>query len=172
VHKNHKHLLVAVGTAVASCAMAVCGLTAASAANSAGTRPVVSGSEKFYAMTTSPTSSRYSAIATGVFTAGGFDDSGRTADTLHFPGGTFRVNHGATHGTQVLNPRTCLFTARQKGAYTISGGTGRYAGISGSGTAVISILGVGARNSKGQCSQNLTPVAWQQVISGKGHVKL
>ena len=172
MHKHHKHLLATVGTAVASCAIAVCGLTAASAANSAGTRPDVSGSETFYAMTTSPTSSRYSAIATGVFTAGGFDDSGRTADTLHFPGGTIRIRHGATHGTQVLNTKTCLFKASQTGAYTVSGGTGRYAGIRGSGTAVISILAVGARNSKGQCSQQLPPIAWQQVITGKGHVKL
>ena len=169
---NHKHLLATVGTAVASCAIAVSGLTAASAANSGGTRNHLSGSETFVAMTTSPTSSRYSAIATGVFTAGGYDDSGRTADTLHFPGGTITVRHGATHGTQVLNPKTCLFKASQTGAYTMSGGTGRYAGIRGSGTAVISILAVGARNSKGQCSQQLPPIAWQQVITGKGHVNL
>ena len=61
-----------------------------------------------------------------------------------------------------------LFTASQTGKYTISGGTGVYAGISGQGTATISILAVAARNTTGQCSQTLTPAAWHQVIEGAG----
>jgi hypothetical protein len=170
--KNYKSQLTAVGITVAACAMAVAGVTAASAASPAGARPGASGTEHFYAMTTSPTSTQDSAIATGVFTAGGVDMTGRTADTLKFPGGTLQVNHGAAQGKQTLNPMTCLFTASETGKYTISGGTGVYAGISGHGTAKISILAVAARNSKGQCSQTLTPVAWQQVIEGSGPIHL
>jgi hypothetical protein len=168
--KNYKSQLIAVGITAAACAMAVAGMTAASAASPAGARPGVSGTEHFYVMTTSPTSTRDSAIATGVFTAAGVDMTGRTVDTLKFPGGTFKVNHGAAQGKQTLNPKTCLFTASQTGKYTISGGTGVYAGISGRGTAKISILTVAARNSKGQCSQTLTPLAWQQVIEGSGPI--
>ena len=168
--KNYKSLLTAAGITAAACAMAVTGVTAASAASPAGARPGVSGTEHFSVMTTSPTSTRDSAIATGVFTAGGVDISGRTVDTLKFPGGTFKVNHGAAHGKQTLNPKTCLFTASETGTYTISSGTGIYTGISGQGTAKISILAIAARNSKGQCSQTRTPVAWQQVIEGSGPI--
>jgi hypothetical protein len=172
MHKNYKSLLAAIGITAAACAVAVAGVTAASAASPAGARPAASGTEHFYAMTTSQTSNQDSAIATGVFTAGGVDMTGRTADTLKFPGGTLKINHGAAHGKQTLNPQTCLFTASETGNYTISGGTGVYAGISGHGTAKITILAVAARNSKGQCSQTLTPVAWQQVIEGSGPIHL
>jgi hypothetical protein len=170
--KNYKSLLTAVGITVAACAMAVAGVTAASAASPARARPAVSGTEHFYVMTNSPTSAQASAIATGVFTAGGVDVTGRTVDTLRFPAGTLKINHGAAHGKQTLNPQTCLFTASETGNYTISGGTGVYAGISGHGTAKITILAVAARNSKGQCSQTLTPVAFQQVIEGSGPIHL
>ena len=170
--KNHKGLLIAAGITAAACAMATAGLTAASAASPPGARPGISGTEHLYVMTTSPTSTQDSAIATGVFTAGGTDTPGRAVDTLKFPGGTFKVNHGAAQGKQTLNPQTCLFTATETGTYTISGGTGAYTGISGQGTAKISILAVAARNPKGQCSQTLTPVAWQQVIQGSGPIHL
>lgn len=170
--KNYKSLLTTAGITAAACAMAVTGVTVASAASPAGARPGIAGTEHFYAMTTSPTSTQDSAIATGVFTAGGVDMTGRTVDTLKFPRGTFKVNHGATSGKQTLNPKTCLFTVSETATYTISGGTGAYAGISGQGTAKISILAVASRNSKGQCSQTLTPVAWQQVIEGSGPIHL
>jgi hypothetical protein len=170
--KNSKSRLTAAGITTAACALAVAGVTAASAASPAGARPGVSGTEHFYVMTTSPTSTQDSAIMTGVFTVAAVDMPGRTVDTLKFPGGTVKLKHGAAQGKQTLNPKTCLFTASQTGRYTITGGTGRYAGISGRGTAKISILAVAARNSKGQCSQTLTPLAWQQVIEGSGPIHL
>ena len=46
------------------------------------------------------------------------------------------------------------------------------AGITGNGTYQLSILGIGARNSKGQCSQSAPPVAWHQVINASGPVTL
>ena len=46
----------------------------------------------------------------------------------------------------------------------LSGGTGAYAGISGSGKYQYSALGIGAK-SGGKCSQSKPPVAWHQVIN-------
>jgi hypothetical protein len=62
--KNYKSLLTTAGITAAACAMAVTGVTAASAASPAGARPGIAGTERFYAMTTSPTSTQDSAIAT------------------------------------------------------------------------------------------------------------
>jgi hypothetical protein len=166
---NYKALLI---VTIAG-AIAVSGATAASAASPGTVRSLASGTEHFHYMTTSATSSKASIIATGVFTGGGVDTSGKTADTVTFPRGTFKINHpGATHGKQTLNPRTCLFTDSETGSYTLGGGTGAYAGISGHGTAVITILAVTARNSAGKCSMTLPPAAWQQVINASGPVHL
>lgn len=139
----------------------------------ASPRPATSGTEVFHLMTTSATSKQASLIATGVFTVGGVDIVGNTVDTAKFANGTFKINHpGRGSGTHSLNPKTCLFTESATGKYTLSGGTGAYAGISGSGTAKISILAVAARSSAGKCSTSLKPVAWQQTITATGQVSL
>jgi hypothetical protein len=149
------------------------GVAAASARPAGPARPAVSGTEQFHLMTTSGTAKKASLIATGVFTAGGVDMVGNKVDTAVFSNGTFKINHpGKTTGKQHFDPKTCLLTASVTGKYTISGGTGSYAGISGSGTAVINILAVAARNSAGACSMKLPPVAWQQTITGTGPIKL
>jgi hypothetical protein len=160
---NYKRLLAATAAAAAAGAFALTGVTAASAASPA---------EHFQFMTTSPTSSNASIIATGVFTAGGVDHPGRTTDTLVFPTGSFKVTHSKPTGTQTLNPKTCLLTATQTGTYTISGGTGTYHGINGHGTYQATILAVAARTAQGKCSTTLAPAAWQQVIKASGPVHL
>ena len=57
------------------------------------------------------------------------------------------------------------------GTYTLTSGTGTYAGITGNGTYKLSILAIGAR-SGGKCSQSKPPVAWHQVINASGPVSL
>jgi hypothetical protein len=99
-------------------------------------------------MSTSATSTTSSIIARGVFTAAGVDHPGRhNVDTFVFPGGSFKVTHAKTSGSRSFNPKTCLMTINQRGTYKLSGGTGKYAGISGSGKYQLSILGVGASSA-------------------------
>jgi hypothetical protein len=129
----------------------------------------VSGIEHFQLVTTSATASTQTVIATGVFTAGGVDHQGSRVDTFVFAGGSFKVAHSQGTGTQNLNPKTCLVTARVHGTYTLFGGTGKYAGIRGHGTFHLSILGIAAR-SGGKCTMNKPPVAWQQIIQASGPV--
>jgi hypothetical protein len=131
------------------------------------------GTEHFYLMTTQRSSARYEVIATGVFTTAGVDISGNTTDTARLPGGTFKIHHGgAVHViTEKLNPQTCLGVFKGTSGFWIGGGTGKYAGIHGSGMAVISERAVFAR-LKGVCNPNLTPVANEQTITGTAHLKL
>jgi hypothetical protein len=43
---------------------------------------------------------------------------------------------------------------------TVSGGTGAYKGISGSGKVVLSIVSILGRTKSGACSENGKPVVW------------
>jgi hypothetical protein len=139
----------------------------------AGTHAPAAKTESFQMMTTSGTASSFSVIATGAFTAPGVDhenESGNTA-TFVFSNGTVRVRHSAGRGQQSFNPKTCLFTINEHGTYRLTGGTGRYAGITGAGTYKLNILAIGAR-SGGKCSQTKPPLAFHQVINASGSVKL
>lgn len=165
-----KTLAGLIGTAATAAIITGAAMTAA---NASPAIPAASGTEHLHLMTTMPSASRFSVIATGVFTAGGTDVSGRTTDKLELPGGAFKVNHGGRIHviTEKLNQKTCLGDFVAKADLTIGDGTGRYKGISGTGQAVLSELFI-ARRSKGACSPNLTPVVLQETISATAHVKV
>jgi hypothetical protein len=165
---------VAVAMAGAAAAAAVGLAGPAGAAPAAAHGPaVIKGTEHIQGMTTSGTATVYPVIAYGVFTAGGTDhEVNSNTDTFVLPGGTFRVKHSNGTGPQTFNPKTCLFMATIHGTYSLSGGTGKYKGISGNGKYVASILGIAARAKSGACNMSAAPVSWQQVIDASGPVKL
>jgi hypothetical protein len=164
-------LLAAAGSTLAAAALAVSGIVAAAAApHTAQAR--TSGIERFQLMSTDPTGAKTTVIARGVFTAGGVDiTTSNTTDTFKFPNGTIRLRHSAGTGPANFNPRTCLGTVNQHGTYTLVGGTGKYAGISGHGTFRLHVLLVAAR-SHGKCSDTKPPVAFEQIIRASGPVHL
>jgi hypothetical protein len=156
--------------AVAVAAVAVLGGTGIAMA---GTHSAASGTENFQMMTTSATSPTASVIASGVFTAPGVDHENHKLNTatFTFPNGTVSLKHSKGTGTQSFDPKTCLLTINAHGTYTLTGGTGSYAGITGSGKYQLSILAIGAR-SGGTCSKSMPPVAFHQVINASGPVTL
>ena len=177
MQKYRNKLLAAAAAVVAAGAVAVTGLTGASAATirpaAPAVRPSVSGIEHFQLMTTSATSNKESIIALGsVFTAGGVDHAGNRVDRVVFPGGTFKIRHFKGHGTTRVNPVTCLLRINRHGTYRLRAGTGKYAGISGHGRYRLKIRAVAARNANGHCTQSKPPVAFQQIIKAHGPVKL
>ena len=114
--------------------------------------------------------STYAIIATGVFTAGGTDIAGGTADTVKLPGGTFKVNHGGQIHVvkQQTNPATCEGTFEGTVKITLSGGTGKYARITGSGSATINDLAIAGRTKMVACSH---PVVNEETITATARVK-
>jgi hypothetical protein len=141
------------------------------ASASPAARTVVSGFSSTQLMTTSATSNTLSAIDTGVFTGAGVDHEGNTVDTLVFPVGTYKVWHSSGTGTQTLDPRTCVLRVNVHGTYKAYGGTGKFRGISGTGTYHASVLSIEAR-SAGTCSATLVPVAYQEIITASGTSRL
>lgn len=163
-----RKILVTVIAATSAAAM----LSGASLA-AASTRPAISGIAHSYEVSSSPTSDKTPVIVTGLFTAGGIDIStGPTTDLLKFPGGTYKSRIHGVRSKQTTSKKTCLFQQTARGRYTNFGGTGKYAGISGSGTFVYKVLAVLARNPEGKCLAAARPVTFESVLTAQGHVKL
>ena len=154
-------------------AAALCGAGLASASTGAAA-PNATGTEHFYLMTTQPSASKYSIIATGVFTTGGVDISGSKTDTVKAKGGTFKIHHGGKFHVikEELNPKTCLAQFEARVSFTLGGGTGAFKKLSGSGKALISEVAIFSRNSKGACNPNANPVVNEETITATGHVRL
>jgi hypothetical protein len=135
--------------------------------------PAASGTEHFSLMTTQPSASRYVIIASGLFTAGGTDRSGNTVDSAKLTGGTFKINHNFPLKVvrEQLNQKTCLMEFAATSRFTLEKGTGAYKGISGSGKALISGIGI-ARRTHGTCNPNANPVFQEQTITATAHVHL
>jgi hypothetical protein len=166
-------LLATASVAAAADAVLVSGLTAATASPAtASVSPAALRTEHLQIMSTSETSSNFSLIATGAFSAGGVDVSGGTTDTAKFAGGTFKIRHRTTGHRQSFSPKSCLSTVNQHGTYKLAGGTGKYAGISGSGKFTLRILIVAARTRAGKCTMKKKPVASQLIITAAGPVQL
>lgn len=140
------------------------------AARTAVSQRAVSRTEHFQDVSASFTSNRSPVVAYGAFNASGVDTQlGHRTDLFKFPGGSFVVKHKTTHSRSRFSKRNCAGIERQRGTYKISDGTGKYAGISGSGRFRLRILLVAAHASHG-CSRK--PVAAQVIIQAHGPVTL
>jgi hypothetical protein len=168
----------ALAATAAAAVATVVGLAVPAGASALAGRPAaVSGAEHFQAMTTSATATTQGVIAWGAVTAAGVDhesssNAPTSTDLFTFPGGSFKVTHTTKSMTQNVNPKTCFASFGGKGTFKLSGGTGKYKGISGSGTFTLSDIGVAARTRSGACNLNANPVANQQLIDANGSVKI
>jgi hypothetical protein len=167
--QRHRRLLATAGAVAIAGTMA---LTASAAAHAAAVaRPAVPGIEHVQIMSASTSPGPASAIAYGAFTAGGTARIGSApAGELLFRGGTIRLRHHAGRPTVHFSPVTCLTMISQPGTYAITGGTGRYAGISGHGTYQLSFTFIGARGPGG-CTAKGAPVAQQELLRLAGPVR-
>ena len=109
--------------------------------------------------------SRGTVIAAGVANGVGFDETiaqdphpdGSETDTdrITLPGGTITILDTDPPDTATFNPLTCTATLAVAGApYTVVGGTGAYAGASGSGTFSARGLVVFGRTATG-CTDDI-----------------
>src|SRR6202020_3586547 len=106
----------AAGTLAFAAVVAGSSVTAASASTSSTT-------EHFQFVTPSASSPRASAIAWGVFTAGGTINV--NSGLIRFPRGTFRAIHHRTSGASQFNRKTCLLVSVEHGTYRLPGGAGK-----------------------------------------------
>ena len=148
------------------------GLAASASASAQGPRVggVQAKTELLRFMSIKAVSRQISVIASGAFTVGGTDRAGRVTDVLKFPGGTLRYRHVTRTFSASFDPQTCLLTENLTGTFTLGHGTGRYAGVHGSGKFALSIVGVTAKNRAGLCTHAQAPATFQQVSTATGTV--
>jgi hypothetical protein len=149
------------------------GIAAASAQPSTSASP--HGTEHFTLILTSTKTGVGSVIATGAFTDGGtmnlFSEGPSTV--LKLGAGTIRVTPTSPGGPRSkTNLATCLTTVSERGTYKLNRGTGRYAGIHGSGrfTAIDHVVSHHKRN--GGCVTTRPPLAVQAILTLSGPVTL
>ncbi len=137
----------------------------------------VTGAEHFQAVSTSATATRQGVIAYGLFTAYGVDhennsNAATSTDLFTFAGGSFKVIHTTKRQSQTVNVKACFFRYTASGTYRLAAGTGKYKGISGTGTFALSAMGFGPKTKKGACNENANPIVSQQVINANGTARL
>jgi hypothetical protein len=157
--------------AVAAVAISGAAVTAASAHESASVSR--HGSEHFTLMASLTKTGEASIIATGLFTDGGTIDigkPGRSAD-MKLGRGTIRLVSNNGGGFTKVNTATCLMTQTGSGSYKLSHGTGKYAGINGSGHFSTTIRSVSRHKRDGSCALNRV-LAYQAVVTLTGTATL
>ena len=162
-----KTIIAMIGAATTAMTISGAGMTTANA------QPAAATTEHFQEVVASPASNKANVLVYGAFTAAGVDvENANNTDTFKFPSGAFLLTPKYTVQSEHLNKATCLLTATVRLTYKISRGTGKYAGISGSGHGTIADLEITARNSHGACSTSKTPLAQQVIAHGQGPVTL
>jgi hypothetical protein len=148
-----------------ACAAVLAGGTVVSAQASTAAGPNVGGSERFRIISVAASSRRLSVLATGAFTAGGYEVPGqvtdlRATDKMVFPNGTFLITRRITRQVLPLPTSACQVSETIHGSLSIGAGTGAYRGISGGGGFLLLISGV-LRKSAGECGGPMT--AYQAI---------
>jgi outer membrane receptor protein involved in Fe transport len=149
-------------TAAAQASQSAVSQSAASpSASRAGVvRPGFSGAEHFRIISVAATAARQSVLATGAFTAGGYQVPGkviglRATDKMVFPNGTFLVTRRITRQVLPLPTSSCQISETIHGTFAIGSGTGSYRGMTGTGAFLLKISGV-IRKSRGTCGGPMT----------------
>jgi hypothetical protein len=126
--------------------------------------------ENFRVVGTSETATTQSIIATDSFTDGGTVALGSTVhsvatDRVQLSRGSFEVTRRIRSRTRPAPPRHCMVAVRERGTYTLSHGTGRYAGIRGTGSFDSRLILVFARAGSAGCGKT---IAFQQIMYESG----
>ena len=171
------HMRGTLGALLAVVAMLV---TAASAPAAAGT----SGSERFDGGLVASNASGKRTVAgsviamSDVFTGVGRiverpnrpgDSAKVSRDDLVFATGTLHiVNKDRRHPSLAVNRRTCTAMFKVPKTTTVDGGTGRFAGATGTFVGAVSGSGVARRRADGSCDQQHAAVVEIDTVTGAG----
>ncbi|MGH9224590.1 MAG: hypothetical protein ACRD2W_12625 [Acidimicrobiales bacterium] len=113
-------------------------------------------------------------VATGPTSGVGLDFESEATETavFEFDGGGFAVDHPSDSDDFDFDPRTCIGTDRFTGTYSLSGGSGAYAGVSGTGTYRGRAIFVAKRLPDGSCSEEEAPVLNFFIVRAHGTTTL
>jgi hypothetical protein len=154
----------AVGALCVIAALAGCGSSAPAKASAPPPKASKHSGTETTVMTTSsrgkdPT---YALTASGVFTGSGTFrgiGNGKNSSTAKLAGGSYVVDHPQDKAKKVsesVDQKSCKVKLVEKSPYTIGHGTGKYAGISGSGVALVTETYKVSRLADGKCNGSVS----------------
>jgi hypothetical protein len=156
---------------MAAVAVVAAGVTAAAILASGSTR---SGTESFVSTSSYASGSPLALTMVGMFSATGTQTETAPDKWLaRLPSGTFVVITKPQKASESVDSSTCVETIRQPGTYTSGDGTGKYSGITGSGTYHVVFMATLLRTSSGTCNTSRAvqgSVSW--VVHGGGPITL
>jgi hypothetical protein len=156
--------------AAAVLAVSAAAIAGGSGAATAAVSSVHSRGEHLRIVSTQAASRRLSVIATGAFTAGGYEIPRHGGGVIVFPGGRLTLRLSENTGSGSAGSSTCLFTQTARGSFTIGHGTGRYAGITGSGKVRASSIAITAKSAAGKCIHLNDPATYQAITTANGSI--
>jgi hypothetical protein len=160
-------------------ALVVLGIVVPSAAAAAQ----ATGAETFNAViVASTTSGTRTVLASTVIARGVFNGVGRIVETDNLPGdpdnvlrddlvfrdGTMHLRSAVVDFSISINPRSCVATVKITQEGTIEGGTGRFAGATGTFDGTLNGIVLAGRNPDGSCNQEAPPVSEVDFITSTG----
>lgn len=110
----------------------------------------------------------YSVIASGAFADGGTASKVGQVLTMQLSKGSITLHLKNKHQGPVVE-HDCVQSKSSAGNYTITGGTGSYSALTGSGSATVNVTAVESQTGA-TCSS--AQLAIQGTISASGHVSL
>jgi len=132
----------------------------------AGAAGASAGPTQYFTISSSSESAVPTVVASGPISANGTDTIVRRhLDDFVFPEGTVSVRHEPLTNSQSFDDRTCTFTFRESGTYSITRGTGAYAHATGSGKYKVLVIASG-------CDRNEPPTSFSQTIQAHGPITL
>jgi hypothetical protein len=149
-----------------ACALAVVALVA----GLAGPASAAAGAERFTVVFAGPDGQAGRVVATGVFNGLGSNPASVGDQELIFPAGTLLLSTEFTGGSGGFDPVTCIGRGSSNGTFVVTGGSGRFAHASGSGTFSGSGLTIARRLAGGGCSE--TDVNRYSVVEITGTIAL
>jgi len=172
-----RHLRTTLAVLLAVIGFAVVGPTSAASAQT-------SGPESFTGfLIVSGVSGERVVLATNIRARGVFNGVGKIVELPPQPGDPDNMNRddlvfrqGTLHlfsfvqDVQIVsfNPNSCRFAVIVAQTTQFAGGTGIFAGASGTGTGQVDGTGMAQRNPDGTCSMDLPPAHERDAVSGSG----
>jgi hypothetical protein len=162
---------VAVAVAVGAVVASIAGSTYAFAAPSAATH-AVPHSGKLTFVIGGDTKHPVALVHGAINVAGKDDPNHNNYDLLKFAHGTMRIVHPESEAKFVpkIDTKTCYATFTESGKFSLSHGTGDYAGIKGSGRYSAKGFAYLPRTKSGGCDENSEPA--HEIFTVQAHGKL
>ena len=165
--------------------LALVGVTAEGSFTSVAAAPVANQRFSGFIVASSATGSR-EVVAGGISGRGVFNGRGHVVevqnlpdepdnvsrDDLVFRTGTIHIVSTTQDATFSQDPATCIVTGTLTQTTTTDGGTGRFAHVTGSFAATVSVRALAQRNRDGSCSQDQGPLLELDVLTAEGTLAL